>query len=241
MIRRAALVLACLTACENPPVSWSEVEHVGSFPGTSPVFAAPSPACPGSGRSARLATSELAVWWEIRADSSAMLRFSRRADGTWSAPVTIDSADRGRRGCARPAPAIAADSATGSVHVAYFLEPAGGAGVFFAHSMDGGELFHDPVPIVFGRRPSQVDVDADGDRVAVAYEEPNAERPQVFVALSATMGHIFEHRAPLSSENVTATGPRVRVTGDSVDVRWRQRSHVSSSEAGAARRAGRWK
>ena len=200
-------------------------------------------ACPGSFRIAKAGSDEYSVWWEARRDSSAVLKSARRTDAKrWSAPVIADSADRGVRGCGRPPPAIAADSASGYVHIAYFAEPSSGAGIFFSHSMDRGSTFHSPVPIVFGRNPSRVSVASDGDRIAVAYEDPNAGQPLVGIALSKTMGHIFESRFIATSENGRARQPVVRIAGDSIRLWWSEYSPNPAVSATRPRyKAGKWR
>jgi hypothetical protein len=163
------------------------------------------------------------------------------ADGSWGEPVVADSTDHSVRGCARPAPAIAADSASGYVHLAYFIEPSAGSGIFFAHSMDDGKTFHAPVPIVFGRNPARVSIAAHGDRVAVAYEDPNALLPLIGVALSGTMGHLFERRMDATSENGRAREPVVRVSPDSIRLWWSEYSpNPAISATRPAYRAGKW-
>ncbi len=71
---------------------------------------------------------------------------ARSTDGgrTWGTPVVADSTDRGRSGCERVKPAIAADSTNGYVHIVYSMVAAEGAGVFLTHSMEGGTMFHSP-------------------------------------------------------------------------------------------------
>jgi len=127
-------------------------------------------ACQATVRAARAGKVVFAAWWSVRDDSSGVLLVAQSSDGgkSWNAPVIADSTDQSVRGCGRPAPAIASDSATGYVHVAYFAEPMRGRGIFFAHSMDSGRTFHSPVPIVFGDNPAFVSVASEGDRVAVA-------------------------------------------------------------------------
>lgn len=241
-----AILFAFLTvtgACGKGGIEWGEVSYVRASEKTEePKLADAIPrGCRTSIRSALIPGGEIAVWWEIRQDSSAILHAARRNATTWGPPMTIDSLDRGRRGCDRPAPAIAADSTTRSVHIAYFLEPEDGAGVFFAHSMDDGGLFHAPVSIVYGRRPAVVSVAARKEKVAVAYEEPNAARPQVHVALSASMGHIFEKRIGLSGANVQATRPRVNFRGERIEVSWVEPGATTEAPVRRATRAGDWK
>lgn len=147
---------------------------------------------------------------------------ARSNDGgrTWRAPVIVDSTDRGRSGCSRTAPGIAADSIDGYVHLVYFLVAPEGPGVFFSHSMEGGSMFHASVPIVYGNRASAASVASWGDTVAVAYEEPNAAAPQVWLAISHTAGHIFEQRTSVSSPSASATRPSVALRGNRVAVAW---------------------
>jgi hypothetical protein len=166
--------------------------------------------------------SVVAAWWAVRPDSSGLLFVAHSLDGgtTWSVPVIADSSDDGVRGCARPAPAIAADSASGYVHIAYFAEPRSGHGIFFAHSMDGGLTFHAPVPIIFGDNPGFVAVASEGNRVAVAYDDPNSAQPAIGVALSSTMGHIFRPGQTVSTESERAKQPAVELRGDTIRMWW---------------------
>ena len=115
---------------------------------------------------------------------------------------------------------MAVDSITGYVHVVYFLVAPEGPGVFFTHSMEGGAMFHEPVPIVYGERPSAASVASHGDTVAVLYEDPNASVPQVWLALSRSTGHIFDVRMSVSSANVSATHPAITMRGTHVVTSW---------------------
>ena len=194
------------------------------------ALASPAGACAGSLRSAAGGGAvRYAVWWRARADSSAALLAARSDDGgrSWGPPAAVDTLDGASLGCARPAPAIAADSTNGYVHVAYFLVAPEGAGVFFAHSMERGAMFHAPVVIVFGERPAAVSVAARGDTVAVAYEDPNGVARGIGLALSVTLGHIFERRLPLvSSPSVPATSPQVALGPRTVAVAWVERNEM---------------
>jgi len=244
----AFLATLGLSACNSPKVEWGDIVFSGA-PRTPNEFPSvleavpPRAACPGSLRIAKAGTDKYAVWWESQRDSSVTLMTSRSSAGEkWAEPVIADSTDHGVRGCGRPAPAIAADSASGYVHIAYFSEPKNGPGIFFAHSMDKAATFHSPVPIVFGRNPSRVSVTSLGDRVAVAYEDPNSSQPLVGVAMSRSMGHIFESRSVASSENGRARQPVVRLSGDSILLWWSEYSpdpRVSATRP--LYRAGAWR
>src|SRR5829696_4543473 len=128
-----ALPLALLAAlgavaCAAEPVAWKEPAYasggIAFLPDSSPAAPPSADACPGSARVAAMGGELHAVWWAPRADSSAALLAARSADGgtTWSAPVPVDTLDRGRAGCRRPPPALAADARTGYVDVVYFLQ-----------------------------------------------------------------------------------------------------------------------
>ncbi len=241
-VRLLAIALT-LTACEKPVVAWSDISYPVESP-TGSVSGHPQVdddrACATTIRASGNGADSVAAWWSIRNDSSSVLRFSRFAEGQWSAPIAIDITDASSRGCNRPAPAIAADISQGYVHIVYFLEPASGAGVFFAHSMDATG-FHDPVSIAFGKRASEVSIASSGDRLAVAYEEPNAERGQIWLALSGTMGHIFESRLPVSSPNEIAKSPVVTLDGTMLEVEWLELLQADSlRRSRLATRTGTW-
>lgn len=259
------LVVLALAACDRGPVEWeagttrrelaadSSRDYRLTAAGLEANAAQPQPvapmdyqgrACPGSlrvsvERDARGRTLAAAVWWSIRPDSSARLVSAMSADmgRTWSPAVLVDSLDRSGRGCARPAPAVALEPRSGYVHVTYFLEASEGPGVFFAHSMDEGQLFHAPVPIVYGERPSSVGVAASGDTVVVVYEDPNARQPTIGLALSRTQGHIFERKAVTASPPAAAARePRVAIAGRDLRVAWIERPRSDAAPAIVVRR-----
>lgn len=253
----AAAVLVCVQiACSAPPVSWGEVAYPSAPPLGQPgpatpvaTVAIPPDACSGSLRTSTARGALYGAWWRIRPDSSAVLMAGRSTDTgeTWSIVAAADTTDRSRRGCDRPAPAIFADSASGYVDFAYFLEANEGAGVFFTHTMDathmgsGEGVFHSPVAVLYGDRPSRVSVTAEGDDVAVAYEDPNAERPMIAVALSRSMGHIFSTRTNVSSTDLPALDPRVALSGSTITVQWSERPDSIESGGRIAVRRGQWK
>jgi hypothetical protein len=233
-------VVAVIVGCTAAPVEWNGERTANVAPHSVAIapsgvlvddtlsrvasrLTAPSAVCAGSLRLARSGGQLLAVWWSPRADSTATLASSHSNDGgaTWSAVTPVDTTDRGGIGCNRAPPAIAADSASGYVHVAYAMTAAEGPGLFFSHSMDGGATFHAPVAIVYGERLGRTSVAASGDRVVVAFEDPNSRTPRIGLALSRTMGHIFEDRVlPVSNDNGAATQPLVAVQQHRITVAW---------------------
>ena len=236
----ALLVGYASIGCAESPVAWNEMRAVtshaggalvpdGSFVADSmpvlPAHVAPpeSSVCPGSLVLARAGRRLYAAWWRVRPDSGALLLAAHSEDEghRWSAPAAVDTTDQSVSGCRRAPPAIAADSASGYVHVAYALLGREGPGLFYAHSMDGGAMFHAAVPILYGDRLGRVSVAADGDVVAVAFEDPNSRAPRIGLALSHTMGHIFEDRLmPISDDNEMASRPLVAVQGRRLAVAW---------------------
>lgn len=186
------------------------------------------PGCPASVRVARGKGDERgAAWWALRANGSALLVASRSADAgrTWSAPERVDTLDAGAAACVRPAPAVAVDSTNGYVHVAYSLAAPEGTGVFYAHRMGPTVRFEPPQVIVYGDHVVATSVASDGDRVAIAYEDPNTGgRPYVSLALSRTAGHSWAERFAVSSAAESAERPGVTVRGRDVSVGWMARA-----------------
>ena len=254
-----------MVACDKGPVEWrgdprrldaplSGAEHAASDSrlvlradgspalesitavATTPVDTA---ACPGSLRVAALSQTELySVWWSRRENGRARLVSSRsdNAGATWNPIVPVDTTDRGALSCARPAPSISADAASGYVHVTYFLHAPGGPGVFFSHSMERGELFHSPVPIMYGERPSASAVASADSFVVVAFEDPNSERKQISLAMSRTWGHIFARERPEASTGApTAEHPFIALRQPLVAVGWRTPDKSVVARVGALR------
>lgn len=247
-----SLVLLALGACAVSPVDWEDprivtapdsaavlvIEEDGAPALVSaPVAPAwvPGGACAASVRFADGPTGRYAVWWAARDDGSAELRGARSDDGgvTWTDAVPVEREDRWTVGCARPAPAVAVDPRTGYIHVAYFAHGPDGPGVFFSHSMERATFFHDAVQIVYGARPAEVAVAADGSTVAVAYQDPNSRAPRISVRISRTDGHVFETPVTgVSAGNVSASDPRVSVKGRTVAVGWTAVPRIESDTEG---------
>ena len=93
-----------------------------------------------------------------------------------------------------------------------------GTGVFFAHQL--ASMVHSPVAVIYGDRLVPTAISVDGDRIAVAYEDPNGKRRQVAVALSTSQGHIFESHIVASRDVDIATDPTVALAGHRLAVSW---------------------
>jgi hypothetical protein len=245
----APLGVLLLATCAEKPVEWGAISYrlsrLGDPDTRSAIMSANLAEIEGAAergsciRSIRRAGDNLdlfRVWWSSRPDSSVVLAAQRSIDQgrTWLAATIVDSTDRGRRGCDRPAPGTAFDPGSGYLYVAYYIEPSSGAGIFFAHSMDRAELFHSPVPVIYGKRPGAASVTGRGDSVVVVFEDPNASQPRVGYALSHTSGHFFEKRGRVTPNEELATAPWVALDGGRITVWWKNGERVGY-------RSGVWK
>lgn len=250
-----ALALLASLACTASPVEWTQQRRVSASPAALMLDASgalmpdslerlaqrvvpPGAVCAGSVRVSRAAGTMFAIWWAPRRDSSAWLLASSTNDEGrhWSPLAAVDTSDRSVSGCRRESPAVAADSISGYVHVTYALQAPEGPGLFFSHSMDRGRTFHSPVAILYGDRLGRTSVAADGDVVVVGFEDPNSGTPRVGLALSRTMGHIFEDRLlPVSDDEGVASHPLTAVRGRQIAVSWEQRGSVTAPGARVVR------
>jgi hypothetical protein len=235
----SCLTVLILTACVREPVDWGDVSYRGSQLGDpdarSAVLSANLPAvksgvahCLRSIRTASADHDLFRVWWTSRSDSSVLLsmQHSTNDGASWQSALVVETRDRGRRGCDRPPPGIFYDPRRGYLHLVYFIETADGAGVFFAHSMDRGGMFHSPVPVVYGSTPSAASVAANGDSVVVVFEDPNATTPRIGVVLSSSTGHIFEQRGEATPDDIPAIAPWVTLDHRKITVWWKPGENV---------------
>ncbi len=244
-----------LSACVKEAVEWGDVSYrqsrLGDPDARSSVMSASlpriaiSPAwCIRSIRTVGAGSDLFRVWWASRSDSSVILWMQHSPGGgaNWEDPIAVESRDRGRRGCDRPEPGIFYDRLSGYLHLVYFIEGSEGAGVFFAHSMDKGKMFHAPVAVVYGNAPSDAGVAGNGDSVAVVFEDPNATTPRIGIALSGSAGHIFENRGQVTPDDVQAVAPWIALDHGKITVWWKTPDQ-SGSQYGdrVGYRAGVWR
>src|SRR6185312_11494195 len=120
----AAISVLLTVACSSSPVTLGDMSYPEAPLITlhQPAAATPNGACPGSLRTVQSGPDVYGAWWEVRDDSSSVLMVGRSTDHgkSWGIAQPADTADVSRRGCTRPAPAIAADSSTNYVDIAYF-------------------------------------------------------------------------------------------------------------------------
>lgn len=243
-VRELAIILLLapgIAACDAGPVAWEETRVLPSTPRdgggtirlagrdvawaerTRPEDASPAGACSATVVYARLSTDEWhRAWWSTDASGRSRLLASRSDDGgiTWRDAVVVDTTDASPAGCQRLPPAIAADSLTRYVHLVYYQRPRVGAGVWYAHSMDGGLTWHSNYGLLYGDDPARATVAADGALVAVAYELPNAAEQRVGLTLSRDGGHSFLPPIIVSSGSAPARAPIVAAHGRRVAVGW---------------------
>jgi hypothetical protein len=243
-----------LTACVNEPVEWGDVSYrqsqLGDPDTRSAVMSANLPAigeasvlCIRSVRTAGDARELFRAWWSSKRDSNVVLSLQRSGDQgkTWQPPMSVETRDRGRRGCDRPAPGIFYDPSIGYVHLVYFIEASDGAGVFFAHSMDKGGMFHSPVPVVYGNSPSVANVAAHGDSVVVVFEDPNSTTSRIGIVLSSVTGHIFAQRGQATPDDVQAIAPWIALDHNRIRVSWKAPNDSAGKPERVGYRDGIWR
>lgn len=246
--------LPFLTACVADPVQWGNVSYrssqLGDPDARSAVMSAGLPRIEGtvtpcimSVRTAGDSSELFRAWWSTRQDSSVVLSMQRSENQgrTWDNAIEVDARDRGRRGCRRPAPGIAYDPRSGYVYLVYFVEGSDGAGVFFAHSMDKGGMFHSPVPVVYGNSPSVASVAGRGDSVVAVFEDPNSTTPRIGIVLSHTTGHLFDQRGQVTPDDVAAVAPWVTLNDSRITVWWKTPALTNEPIDRVGYRDGTWK
>lgn len=224
--------------CSPDPIAWSAVEYLDTSFAVETVVAADARLCGVS--EAGDGDERYRAGWDARTGA---LTVMRSADGgvSWGAPVVPDPRESPEPPCRRPPPSLFADSGNGFLHVAYFSEVRGGAGVYYVHSMDAARLvqvgpgmFEQPVALTYGRRAARTSVASRGDTVVVAYEDPNSARGGIQLAVSSTAGHSFDLRVPLPGGTGAVAHPSVGLTPGRVTVTWREVADTSR----ALRRSG---
>ncbi|MGI9077128.1 MAG: hypothetical protein ACR2G6_07345 [Gemmatimonadaceae bacterium] len=183
------------------------------------------------------ATELHATWWQPDSSGKTRLAVARTSDAaaSWSTPQFVDTRDRASSKCSYPPPAVAADSATGYVHLAYFLQSQEGAGVWYTHSMDRGGRWHAATALIFGDAPARSSIGVDGWLLAVAYEAPYEPSRQIWLTLSRDAGHAFERAMSVTQGSMLAASPRVSLDGRSISVIWTERALNGVTERKLAR------
>ncbi len=253
--RFAVGLLVLLAGCDQPPIEWRDpaaisapppashlvvdsAGHAEFVPDSIRAVALPSDPrlCAASVQTVLATSHAYAIWWSVRPDSSAILYSAASSDSgrTWGKPAAVDTTDVSSRGCNRPPPSLT--SVGDDMYSAYSMIAPEGTGVFFAHTMQS--MLHSPVAVIYGDRLVAAAIAAEGDRVVVAYEEPNGRREQIDLALSTTQGHIFERHTTATRAVDVATSPAVAMAGQQIAVSWVER-RLDASASSRIVRVGR--
>ena len=88
-----------------------------------------------------------------------------------------------------------------------------------------------PVAVIYGERLVATAIAAEGDRVAVAYEEPNGTRQQVGRGAVADAGAHLRVARTASREIDAATRPAVALAGQRLAVSWMTRRMADLARA----------
>lgn len=237
-----ATTLVGLACAPVPPVAW-ETEHrvVGVIMpgaivqlgegGIPAVALAPTPirwpddsaACPNTwAAAAAAADTVVAAWWSAVVGGEPVVRAAWSPNGgiDWGDPVTIGLAAPASGGCRKPAPGVAVDRSTGSVHV-----------VFAGQVGDNSAIVITRVQI--GREPRSVElsaaagagraaVAASGDTVVVAYELGGVGRGTIWLAISHGSGHIPLVVGPVNDGDNAPFAPLVAIRDGQVAVAWNE-------------------
>jgi hypothetical protein len=170
---------------------------------------------------------------------------ARSADGgrTWGEPVAAQRDGWVIDGCPHAGPSMQVDAA-GRVHVAWWTGKEGAAGVFYAHSDDGGRTFAAPTPMGVAEfsRPAHVQLAVDaaadgGARVVVAWDDGTARVPRVVVRVSRDGGRTFGRALAASEGGRAATFPVLAARDGRVSLAWSEESAEQAAH-GAQHGAG---
>jgi hypothetical protein len=253
----AALLALFLAGCGEPsPVDWDAEQRIAAViaPGARLVISESgkpaivqgwtplkwpedSTACANTHVGARArGDTAYAAWWHLNAYGYADLMLARSDDGIrWNAPEIMGGAVGTERACSRPLPAIAVDSTTGAVYLAWHGMSQWGPGMLFAE-----------VPTK-GRAPFAVRIDsmepvmrvasvaAFRDTVAVLWEASSEEGSELRLAISMRAGHIPMARATVRSRDTRVFAPLVSVRDGRVAMAWNEARRGDAPPSAAAR------
>jgi hypothetical protein len=233
--------LALLVACEAGPVTWEKpttaeavllpeahlvIDQAGRAGVTTRWTAPLSPAgdrCAGTLVTVRArGDTAWASWWAPVGTKGMQLLLARSDDEglNWRDPVPVAPADEQGAWCGRAIPAMAVDSASGTVHLAYSVP----VGTRWATRLVArqGDTFGTPVEIVQDDSIAAAGVAASGDRVVVAYSTWDGKRSTVRLALVAQKGQIPVVRSDVPGATVLLSPPLVAAHGTRVAVAWNE-------------------
>lgn len=155
---------------------------------------------------------------------------------TWSEPVRVHADNWKFDACPHAGPAMSIDG-EGTLHITWWTGKEGSAGVYYAHSKDGGKSFSEPVALGVAQysRPAHVQLAlASDNRVIVAWDDGTKAVPQVTARVSNDDGKTFGEAVVVSAEGRAATFPVLSIAGDSVAIAWSEESSGALAAEDAA-------
>ncbi len=229
--------------CDAGPVRWERatesqavllpgaqlVLDAGNRPGVVERWEAPLPPagdrCAGSLVTIRArGDTAWAAWWAPVAGGGIRLLVARSDDEglNWREPVAVEPADRGAAWCDRALPGLEADTATGTLRIAYSVPDAKGWVTRLATWAPGSAGFGAAVEVVRGDSIAPAAVAASGARVVVVYAERAGTKSSVRLALLTSTGQISAARSDVQASIPLLSPPLVTLRGDRVAVAWNQ-------------------
>jgi hypothetical protein len=169
-----------------------------------------------------------AAWRSVAAGNVRDIVVARSEDGgrTWGEARTVHDDRWVFDGCPHAGPALQVDSG-GRLHATWWTGKAEAAGVYYAHSDDGGRTFSEPAPLGTAgfSRPAHVQLAlGDGGTVLVAWDDGTTKLPRVQLRVSRDRGARWSASEPLSADDRVATFPVLAVSGRRLTVAWSEES-----------------
>jgi hypothetical protein len=161
---------------------------------------------------------------------------SKSADdgATWSAPVRVHADNWHYDGCPHAGPSIQVDR-SGVIHAAWWVGKEGSAGVYYAHSTDGGATFSNPVSLGVAQfsKPAHVQLALDPDSskrtVAVTWDDGTLKSPAVVLRTSIDGGTTFGAPQSVSDPGQVGTFPVIGFTKKGIAIAWTEKT-VAAAE-----------
>lgn len=236
-------LVAALSACQDSPVRWEKPTEAAAvlLPGAQLVidqagragvterWAAPLE--PGGARCASSLVTLRArgdtawsAWWAPAGAKGMVLVVARSDDEglNWRDPEAVAPPDSAGAWCGRGLPAMAVDSASGTLYVVY-AAPVGKRWATRLVSRAGGaERFGAPLEIMQDDSIAAAGVAVSDGLVTVAYATWDGTRSRVWLALVGQKGQIPVVRAEVPGATVLLSPPLVARRGNRVAVAWSQ-------------------
>jgi hypothetical protein len=182
-----------------------------------------------------------AAWRKVFPGNLRQVVVARSADGgrTWAEPALAQRDGWVIDGCPHAGPSMQVDAA-GRVHVAWWSGKRGAAGVFYAHSDDGGRTFGAAAPMGVAEfsRPAHVQLALDpvpnapasAARVVATWDDGTVRDPRVLVRVSRDGGATFGPAVAASVPGRSATFPVLAAQGGRATLAWSEDTTSAAPE-----------